>query len=168
MSSADSWCTFLLYVQMAVVNFLEKWIIFSKPFRVMKIKNASFSKLKTCFSCLETRFWHFVTQFVRVLRHENLVSSLESRLSTYFWAVSTVPSLDLCIPFNPLSPKSDQYQNSPCDISALQNRLVMRIKDMITQDTKSWYFNNLSLLLLKETYKDSKWEFKFWYQGLKG
>ena len=44
----------------------------------------------------------------------------------------------------------------------------MRIKDMITQDTKSWYFNNLSLLLLKETYKDSKWEFKFWYQGLKG
>ena len=69
---------------------------------------------------------------------------------------------------NPLSPKSDQYQNSPCDISALQNRLVMRIKDMITQDTKSWYFNNFSLLLLKETYRDSKWEFKFWYQGLKG
>ena len=43
--------------------------------------------------------------------------------------------LGVCI--NPLSPKSDQYQNSPCDISALQNRLVMRIKDMITQDTKS-------------------------------
>ena len=99
------------------------------------IKNASF--FKTCFSCLETRFWHFVTQFIRVLRHENLVSSVESRLSTYFWAVSTVPSLDLCIPFNSLSPKSDQYQNSPCHISALQNRLVMRIKDMITQDTKS-------------------------------
>ena len=164
MSSADSWCTFLLYVQMAVVNFLEKWIVFSKPFRVMKIKKMQVSQNLV----LETRFWHFVTQFVRVLRHENLVSSLESRLSTYFWAVSTVPSLDLCIPFNPLSPKSDQYQNSPCDISALQNRLVMRIKDMITQDTKSWYFNNLSLLLLKETYKDSKWEFKFWYQGLKG
>ena len=164
MSSADSLCTFLLYVQMAVVNFLEKWIVFSKPFRVMKIKKMQVSQNLV----LETRFWHFVTQFVRVLRHENLVSSLESRLSTYFWAVSTVPSLDLCIPFNPLSPKSDQYQNSPCDISALQNRLVMRIKDMITQDTKSWYFNNLSLLLLKETYKDSKWEFKFWYQGLKG
>ena len=99
----------------------------------MKIKKMQVSQNLV----LETRFWHFVTQFVRVLRHENLVSSLESRLSTYFWAVSTVPSLDLCIPCNPLSPKSDQYQNSPWDISALQNRLVMRIKDMITQDTKS-------------------------------
>ena len=36
--------------------------------------------------------------------------------------------------FNPLSPKSDQHQISPCNISALQNRVVMRIKDMITQD----------------------------------
>ena len=36
--------------------------------------------------------------------------------------------------FNPLSPRSDQRQISPCNISALQNRLVMRIKDMITQD----------------------------------
>ena len=35
---------------------------------------------------------------------------------------------------NPLSPKSDQHQISPCNISALQNRVVMRIKDMITQD----------------------------------
>ena len=36
--------------------------------------------------------------------------------------------------FNPLSPKCDQRQISPCNISALQNRVVMRIKDMITQD----------------------------------
>ena len=35
---------------------------------------------------------------------------------------------------NPLSPKSDQCQISPCNINALQNRVVMRIKDMITQD----------------------------------
>ena len=35
---------------------------------------------------------------------------------------------------NPLSPKNDQRQISPCNISALQNRVVMRIKDMITQD----------------------------------
>ena len=35
---------------------------------------------------------------------------------------------------NPLSPKSDQRQISPCNINALQNRVVMRIKDMITQD----------------------------------
>ena len=35
---------------------------------------------------------------------------------------------------NPLSPKSDQHQISPCNINALQNRVVMRIKDMITQN----------------------------------
>ena len=39
--------------------------------------------------------------------------------------------------FNPLSPNSDQYQNSPCDINAFYNRLVVRIKAMITQDTMS-------------------------------
>ena len=42
---------------------------------------------------------------------ETRESSFKSRVETVnFWAVSTVPSLDLCIPFNPLSPKSDQYQ----------------------------------------------------------
>ena len=35
---------------------------------------------------------------------------------------------------NPLSPKSDQHQISPYNISALLNRVVMRITDMITQD----------------------------------
>ena len=35
---------------------------------------------------------------------------------------------------NPLRPKSDQHQISPCDINALLNRVVMRITDMITQD----------------------------------
>ena len=45
----------------------------------------------------------------------------------------------LCQKFqiNPLNPKCDQYQTSPSDINGLQNRLVMRIKDMITQDTMS-------------------------------
>ena len=38
---------------------------------------------------------------------------------------------------NLLSPNSDQYQNSPCDINAFYNRLVVRIKAMITQDTMS-------------------------------
>ena len=33
-----------------------------------------------------------------------------------------------------LSPKSVQHQISPCKINALQNRVVMRIMDMITQD----------------------------------
>ena len=45
--------------------------------------------------------------------------------------------------------------------------MVMRIKDMITQDTMIWYFNNFSLLLLKETYRDSRWEFEFWYLRLR-
>ena len=35
---------------------------------------------------------------------------------------------------NPLNPKSDQYQNSPSDINALQNRLLMRFEDMIIKD----------------------------------
>ena len=35
---------------------------------------------------------------------------------------------------SPLTPKSDQHQISPCNINALKNRVVMRIKDMITQD----------------------------------
>ena len=35
---------------------------------------------------------------------------------------------------NPLSPKSDQHHISPCNINALSNRVVMRIRDMITQD----------------------------------
>ena len=34
---------------------------------------------------------------------------------------------------NPLSPKCDQRQISPCNISALENGAVMRIMDMITQ-----------------------------------
>ena len=33
-----------------------------------------------------------------------------------------------------LSSKSDQHQNSPCTMNGLQDKLVMRIKDMITQD----------------------------------
>ena len=36
--------------------------------------------------------------------------------------------------FNPFSPKIDQHQISPCNIDALQNRVVMRITDVITQD----------------------------------
>ena len=35
---------------------------------------------------------------------------------------------------NPLSPKGDQHQISPCNINALLNKVVMRITDMIAQD----------------------------------
>ena len=44
-----------------------------------------------------------------------------------------LPNLKV-IGLNPLSPKSDQHQISPCNINALYNRVVMRIRDMITQD----------------------------------
>ena len=33
-----------------------------------------------------------------------------------------------------LTSMSDQHQNSPCTMNVLKNKLVMRIKDMITQD----------------------------------
>ena len=36
--------------------------------------------------------------------------------------------------FNPGSAKCDQHPTSPCNFSALLNRLVMRINGMITQD----------------------------------
>ena len=40
-----------------------------------------------------------------------------------------------CLPaLNPLNPKSDQLQIPPCNINALNNRVVMRITDIITQD----------------------------------
>ena len=35
---------------------------------------------------------------------------------------------------NPLRPKSDQHQISPCNINAMENGVVMRITGMITQD----------------------------------
>ena len=34
---------------------------------------------------------------------------------------------------NPLGPKSDQHQISPSNISAVENKVVMRIRDIITQ-----------------------------------
>ena len=34
---------------------------------------------------------------------------------------------------NPLSPNSDQHQNSPCNINAYSTPEVMRMKDMITR-----------------------------------
>ena len=69
---------------------------------------------------------------------------------------------------NPLSPKGDQHPISPCNINALQNRVVMRITDMMTQDEFAWYFITFSPLLLLEMNRGNKWEFKFWSWGLKG
>ena len=50
------------------------------------------------------------------------------RLLEHHWPILCKSSL------NPLSPMSDQHQISSCNINALENRVVMRITDMITQD----------------------------------
>ena len=68
---------------------------------------------------------------------------------------------------NPLSPKSDQNQISPFNINALWNRVVMRIKEMITQEEFVWYFIDFSPWLQQEMNRGNKWEFKIWSQGLK-
>ena len=39
-----------------------------------------------------------------------------------------------CKGLNPLSPKSDQHEISPCSINSLENRVVMRIEYMIRED----------------------------------
>ena len=63
---------------------------------------------------------------------------------------------------NPLSPKSDQHQISPCNINSLSNRVVMSIMNMITQDEIAWYFINYSPLLLYEMSRGRNGEIKFW------
>ena len=45
----------------------------------------------------------------------------------------TILSCDGLIVLSHLSPRIDQHQSSPCNISALENGVVMRITDMITQ-----------------------------------
>ena len=57
---------------------------------------------------------------------------------------------------NRLSPKSDQHEISPYNINALENRVVMRIEDMIRKDECNRYFSKLSTLLLLKTYRDNK------------
>ena len=41
------------------------------------------------------------------------------------------------------------------------------IEVMISKDESFWYFNKFSPLLLLKTYRERKWEFEFWYLGLK-
>ena len=53
---------------------------------------------------------------------------------TGYWLLPQISLLCKGYSFNPLSPKSDQHQISPCNINALSNRVVMRIRDKITQD----------------------------------
>ena len=48
--------------------------------------------------------------------------------------MSQVKCIYMCAPLTLLSPRSDQHQISPCNVNALENRVVMRITGMITQD----------------------------------
>ena len=61
----------------------------------------------------------------------------------------------------PFKPSSDQLEISPCHVNALQNKVVMRIEHMITEDESKWYFNKFSPLLLLEMNGNNKTE--FWY-----
>ena len=54
-------------------------------------------------------------------------------LSPFAVLTMRILSCDGLIMPNPLSPKCDQHQISPCNISALENGAVMRTMDMITQ-----------------------------------
>ena len=58
----------------------------------------------------------------------------------------------------PFKPSTDQLEISPCDINTLQNRVVMRIEHMITEDKSNRHFNKFSLQLLLEMYGDNKTE----------
>ena len=52
------------------------------------------------------------------------------------------------LPFNPLRPKNDLSQTSPCNIQGLSVSEVLRIENMITQMKFYWYFNSFSPLRL--------------------
>ena len=73
------------------------------------------------------------------ISHHQVVFSLilnfkvQSNLAVREFYVSNIKWSSL-VKVNPLSPKSDQHQISPCNINALLNRVVMRITDLITHD----------------------------------
>ena len=51
------------------------------------------------------------------------------------------------LPFKPLNPNSDENEISLYIITTCSNIQVMRIKEMITKDTMSWYLDKFSLLV---------------------
>ena len=67
MSSPDDWFEFLLYTGMAIVNFLEKEIVFLKPFQVLTIQKFKFLETRNLIlvsrnsihSCFETQSLSF-------------------------------------------------------------------------------------------------------------
>ena len=56
---------------------------------------------------------------------------------------------------NPLSPKND-HQISPCNMNALQNKLVMRIKYIMTQDESLILQQILPFTSLGNVYRGNK------------
>ena len=70
-----------------------------------------------------------LSSLVLIKPYRNISDPKLTKLSCFFNCANFIPPS-----VNPLSPKSDQHQISPCNINALYNRVVMRIRDMITQD----------------------------------
>ena len=67
-----------------------------------------------------------------------------------------------------LSPKSDQRQISPDNISTTSRAKAMRINKMIIKGKMLWSFITFSLLILKEMHRDQSREFLCGHWGLKG
>ena len=76
--------------------------------------------------------------------------------------------LDLLLPFNPLSPNSDQHEFSPNNIPMLLREMVIRVNKMITKEKMLWSFNKLSQLILQGNVWRSVWRIYMWILGLKG
>ena len=92
------------------------------------------SKVKLCKSCLKTCNWFAVwlrrtSEFFHLLSH---LLRLEKGCSE-----------SLFFPFNPLNPKSDQYQISPCNSDALKTKLWWELRTW-SHDVFAWYFVNFS------------------------
>jgi len=56
--------------------------------------------------------------------------------------------------YSPFNPNSDENEISLCVITICSNIQVMRIKEVITKDKKSWYLDKFSLLVLQEIYEE--------------
>ena len=72
---------------------------------------------------------------IEVLDHKNWKED-------QFW--KAIEPITTWKPLNPLTPKSDQYLNSPYNITPESHIKVMRIKEMVTNLRSSWLLNKFS------------------------
>ena len=136
--SASAFSLFSLSIDIAHSFFIisERRLLIS--FLILK-KSYMFKPTTFIFPCTK---WTFSSSLLKL----SVISASDVCFTTRI--CSKPVNIDTIKDVNPLSPKSDQHQISPCNINALLNRVVIRITDMITQDVFAWYFINSSPLLL--------------------